>query len=61
MQKFSINIFEKAQELNNLNYKEENSNFPLSQCDTILVNNFNQTYWFTKKGLAEHIVSLSKN
>lgn len=61
MELFSRNILEKAQELNNLNYEEENSNYPLNQCDTILVNNFNQTYWFTKKGLAEHIVSLSKN
>lgn len=60
MELVSRNIFEKAEELRKMNYKEKKKNFPLAECDSILINHNNQTFWFTSREQGEFVMNLNK-
>ena len=54
------NIFDKEEELTKMNYSVKTSNFPLKECDALLINHFNQTFWYTSKEQGEFVMSLVK-
>jgi hypothetical protein len=52
------NIFNKAEELTNKNYKEKYASYRLSDCNAILINHTTKKFWYTIKPDADFIISL---
>lgn len=61
METVTNNIFKKSLELREQGYTELPKTDPYKNCNSIFINKYNRTFWFTTKETAEHTLQVAQS